>query len=69
MTRSQFHIWHAQVDQLVEEKQYEEALSLCENMEGQPENIKQDKLSKIRVLYSYQLFAQVNFYFVAVTRT
>jgi len=45
-----------QVDQLVAEKEYEEALSLCENIPDSAE--KTTKIKSIKVLFTYHLFAQ-----------
>jgi hypothetical protein len=50
-----------QVDQLVREGSYEEALTLCENVPVQDEALKRAKLRSIRVLHSYHLFSQGQF--------
>ncbi|KAL6054782.1 Vam6/Vps39-like protein [Balamuthia mandrillaris] len=62
---SQSHIWRLlpvpimdQVDQLVREKEYEEALNLCESLTDFDEKAKSEKLRSIRKLFSYHLFCQ-----------
>ncbi len=47
-----------QVDQLVREREYEEALALCENISGGDEAVKNQKRKKIKNLYAYALFVE-----------
>eukprot|EP01114_Cavostelium_apophysatum_P004200 TRINITY_DN1437_c0_g2_i2.p1 TRINITY_DN1437_c0_g2~~TRINITY_DN1437_c0_g2_i2.p1 ORF type:complete len:873 (+),score=238.27 TRINITY_DN1437_c0_g2_i2:146-2764(+) len=58
---AQNHVWKLlpvplmnQVDQLLNEREYEEALNLCENIPDSPEKI--EKLKSIKILYTYHLF-------------
>lgn len=62
---SKTHIWAltpialgSQVDQLVKEGDYEEALSLCENLDPEDLPDKDDKLRSIRLLFAFHLFNQ-----------
>jgi Vam6/Vps39-like protein vacuolar protein sorting-associated protein 39 len=48
----------SQVDQLVKEGDYEEALSLCENLDSEDMPDKEEKLKSIRLLFAYHLFNQ-----------
>lgn len=45
-----------QVDELLRDKEYEEALILAENLEPQDLDNKEEKLKQIRVLYAYHQF-------------
>jgi len=59
------HIWRlvpipvlSQVDQLVREKEYENAISLCESLSNFDQTVKADKLKEIKELFAYHLFCQ-----------
>lgn len=54
-------ISHIQVDQLIREKEYEDAISLCESLTNFDENLKADKLKEIKVLFAYNLFSQCQY--------
>lgn len=73
---AQGHVWKLlpvplinQVNQLIEEKEYEEALTLCENIPESAEKVRRcscsssdilqkEKTKSIKILYTYHLFFQ-----------
>jgi hypothetical protein len=47
-----------QVDQLIREREYEDAISLCESLTNFDEGLKAEKLKEIKELFAYHLFSQ-----------